>query len=390
MNRVGQAVCWNDTFDDETKIAYKHDVLVEDGDVVIDLENAPMMVWHSDSSLVSGLGDIGANSKPAIAYNITGDGRWNLIAGEEDGVFNGYYWNGSQWVSDSSLVTGLGDIGSRSAPAIAYNITGDGRWNLIAGEFVGVFNGYYWNGSQWVSDSSLVTGLGDVGYRSAPAIAYNITGDGRWNLIAGEYDGVFNGYYWNGMQWVRDSSLVTGLGDIGSSSAPAIAYNITGDGGWNIIAGEGNGAFYGFKRKAVASLMSDIIQPPYFKGWTVFNANDTVPAGTSITYKILDAVRNTIMPVIDGQDISGITQTAIRLYAELATTDISKTPVLHDWSVCYKTGKAAELLPTAIEIPPALFANRTNVIGAVIFNAANVTTPPFNASLSANGTVVSH
>jgi len=204
--------------------------------------------WVSESDIVTGLGDVGVNSAPATCQNCTGHGvssgnGWELIAGEVDGVFNGYYWNGTSWVSNSAIVSGLGDIGSNSAPAICYNCTGNGYWELIAGEYDGVFNGFYWNGTQWVSDSSIVAGLGDIGGYSTPAICYNCTGNGYWELIAGEYDGVFNGYYWNGTQWVSDSSIVNGLGDIGTYSAPTIYQK---DSTWYLISGDSSGNFHGF------------------------------------------------------------------------------------------------------------------------------------------------
>ena len=398
-------LCWTDTFDDETKIAEKQEVLVHDGDAAIDLENPPW-IWGSNSSLVSGLGLVEewAWSKPAIAFNITGDGRWNLIAGTTSYGFYGFYWDDSaeQWVSDPSLVTGLGVSGvGLFAPAIAFNVTGDGKWNLITGYNKGGFAGFYWNGSQWVSDSSLVDGLGVICCQTTPAIAFNITGAERWNLIAGTSGSGFHGFYWNtsvkqwisnpslvtglitsnerapaiafnitgagnwnlisgttsgcsgfywdgsAEQWISDPSLVSGVSITGTPDypyifyTPAIAFNITGAGRWNLISGSKYGYFHGFEwiegAPGPGSIKSVLIQPFAFNNWVVFNANDTVLPGTNITYKILDASNNTIMSVVDGQNISSISQTSIRLYAELTTDDVSKTPVLHDWSVCWET-----------------------------------------------------
>ncbi|MCK4528622.1 hypothetical protein KAW18_14725, partial [candidate division WOR-3 bacterium] len=429
--------CWNDTFDDETRIAENQSVVVSDGDVKIDLDN-PAWTWESDSSLATGLGDVGDKSKPAIAFNITGDGRWNLISGDRyggfygfywdgsskqwisdsplvaglgsstaptiafnitgdgrwnlisgsgewGGILRGYYWNGSQWISNSSLVAGLGG-GNSVAPAIAFNITGDGRWNLISGYSSGGFYGYYWNGSQWVSDSSLVAGLGIIRYSTTPAVAFNITGDGRWNLISGRSGGKFYGYYWNGSQWISNSSLVARLGDVGSESSPAVAFNITGDGRWNLISGEWEGGFYGFRGRYVGMIKSVVIQPPLHLA-ARFYANDTMPAGTSITYKILDESNNTIMSIEDGQVISGIAGGSFRLFAELSTINRSFTPVLHDWSVCYEI-EEVDLLPTAIETPPKLYANVSWRIIVPVKNNGSAHSGAFNVSLYANDTEV--
>jgi len=365
---------------------------LENGDVEIDLSNLSVSEWwYSDPSQVAGLGDIGYRSAPEMAFNITGDGRWNLIAGHRGG-FCGWYWNGSQWISDSSLVAGLGYTGSTSVPTIAltiaFNITGDGRWNLIAGEYDGVFNGFYWNGSQWISDSSLVAGLGDIGSYSSPVAAFSITGDGRWNLLSGDLYAGFNGWYWNGSQWISDSSLVAGLGSLGywACSAPTMAFNITEDGKWNLIAGNYYGEFFGYywngtqwinspslvsglvgsyrSQPSVAfkdgkwcmvagtsggtfdgfvygartSITSEVISLPAGDHWLVFFANDTLPDHTHITYKILDEWNNTLMNVVPGQAITDITDAKVRLSAELITDSFSKTPVLHDWGICYEEG----------------------------------------------------
>jgi len=190
--------------------------------------------WVGNSTIVSGLA-ASLGQGITLGYNITGDGNWTMIRGTIGGTFLGYYWNGNKWISDSSRIAGLTDVGDNSYPCVAFNVTGDGNWTLIVGEYAGTFNGYYWNGSQWVSDSSRVNGLGDVGYHARHCIAYNVTGDGKWTLISGEEDGVWNGYYWNGNQWVSDNSRVAGLTDVGLYSCPTIGYNVFGDNKWTLL-----------------------------------------------------------------------------------------------------------------------------------------------------------
>ena len=92
------------------------------------------------------------------------------------------------WVSDSSIISGLTDVGLLSAPAVFQM---GSTWYLISGESDGVFTGWNWNGSQWVSDSSIISGLTDVGSRSTPTVFQM---DDTWYLISGEYDGVWNGW----------------------------------------------------------------------------------------------------------------------------------------------------------------------------------------------------
>ena len=137
------------------------------------------------------------------------------------------------------------------------------------------------------------------------------------------------------------------------------------------------------------SITSVVIQPylSYFKNWTVFNVNDTVPAGTNITYKILSASNSTVMSVVDGQDISGITQQSVRLFAELTTTNSSLTPVLHDWGVCWETGEV-DLLPTVIETSPELYSNVSWRISVTIKNNGSAHSGRFNTTLYANDSKV--
>ncbi|MBA7525505.1 hypothetical protein ES705_17656 [subsurface metagenome] len=184
---------------------------------------------------------------------------------------------------------------------------------------------------------------------------------------------------------------LSGLGAI-CGPQPVIAFNITGEGKWNLIAGEGGGdnrRFYGYQRIVEKGSMKSVVihSVSYLKNWTVFNANATVPAGTDITYKILDEKNNTIMTVTDGQNISGITQTSIRLFTELTTLNPSYTPVLHDWSVCWETGEV-DLLPTAIETPANLCPNETWKISAAVKNDGGAHSGGFKAALYANDTRV--
>jgi hypothetical protein len=209
---------------------------------------------------IAGLGNIGGTpggwnySTPYLSYNVTGDGNWTLICGRYKGDFRGFYWNGSQWIEKSSYVQGLGDVGEASAPSMAFNVTGDGKWTLISGEYEG-FYAFYWNGSQWVSDSTRKTGLRGVDgeYNFIPDLAYNLRGDDKWCLIAGGYYYPTYGYQWNGSQWNFYGLVVANaIWQIGNfpECAMAFVYNLTGSGDWHIIGGGHNGNFYGLTLEA--------------------------------------------------------------------------------------------------------------------------------------------
>ena len=208
--------------------------------------------WVSDPSRVSGLKEMVGYSAATISFNLTGNGNWILIARDSDGIFLGYYWNGKQWISDSSMVAGLDVIPGRAGLTIIGNLTGDGKWTLITGNEEGTFRSYYWSGTQWISDFFRVNGLEDVGSSSSVITGFNIFGDEKWTLITGNGEGTFSGYYWDETQWFPDPSRVNGLGDIGTHSTPTLVYNLLGNGKWVLITGTGdssgfsdfNGFFY--------------------------------------------------------------------------------------------------------------------------------------------------
>ena len=205
------------------------------------LTTAPAMAadfWVSDSDIVSGLGDIGDWASPAVFCK---DETWYLISGENEGAFYGFKWNltGSTWESEPAIVSGLSDVGSQSVPAVFYK---DGTWYLISGRYEGTFYGFNWTGSVWQSDPAIVSGLSDVGDNSAPAVFYT---DWTWYLISGEKVGGFYGFKWNltGSTWESDPAIVSGLGAASTQVVPAVFYrNET----WYLVSGEYNGVFNGF------------------------------------------------------------------------------------------------------------------------------------------------
>jgi len=188
--------------------------------------------WVSDSSIVSGLSKY---DHPSVFND---SGTLKLIGGDADGTFGGYYWNGSAWVSDSSIVNGLPDLDIKSTPTVYDD---SGTWKLISGSSTG-WHGYYWSGSAWVSDSSIVSGISGVGSGSPHPSVYNDSG--TLKLITGEYDGIFTGYYWSGSAWVSDSFIVNGLPDVGTTSSPTV-YDDSGT--WKLISGNQAGTFTGFE-----------------------------------------------------------------------------------------------------------------------------------------------
>ncbi|RLG29527.1 hypothetical protein DRO03_07055 [Methanosarcinales archaeon] len=195
--------------------------------------------WQSDSGIVSGLPDIGTCSAPTVFRK--GD-EWYLIAGEADGGFHGYNRTGSSWQSDGRIISGLPDVGNYSAPTVFRK--GD-EWYLIAGEADGGFHGYNWTGSSWQSDSAIISDLPDADLPDAadhlkPTVFRK---GGEWYLVAGAGDGGFYGYNRTGSSWQSDSGIVSDLPDVGNYSAPTVFRK--GD-EWYLVAGAADGGFHGY------------------------------------------------------------------------------------------------------------------------------------------------
>lgn len=216
--------------------------------------------WTQNSSLEAGLVHMGTQYKTTIGYNVTGNSTWELITGEGtvSAKWYGFYWNSSQWVSDNSLTNGLTNVGALPAPCLVYNFTGDSKWDLIIGNTGGTFNGFYYNGTGWTEDSNLVSGLGDIGTYSTPTIGEGITDNGTWELITGTSGGSFLGFYWNGVAWVNDSSIVDGLGNIGTATIPSVVYNLTGEEKWELLSGESSSGLTGFYYQTESLIGTDI------------------------------------------------------------------------------------------------------------------------------------
>ncbi|MCK4624214.1 MAG: right-handed parallel beta-helix repeat-containing protein [Phycisphaerae bacterium] len=200
--------------------------------------------WEMDKSLVR-IGDIdrwahfGYYAYPHMAYDLTGDGKWVLISNRAcNAYYSGYYYNKTtgKWVEDKTLISGLKSRGWREYPAFAYNVTGDKKWTMICHQGSS-FYGYYWNGKKWVEDPSRVRGLssrlGHSGTYAAHTFLRDLKGKGKWTLLLGTIEA----FYWNGKEWVEDTSRLNGLPKLYRSTS---GFNVFGKKKWNLIVNNVN------------------------------------------------------------------------------------------------------------------------------------------------------
>ncbi len=181
-------------------------------------------VWEPYDEIVDGLE---ADYKPRATNYLNHpvvfqkDGIWYVINGNMPKWtgggwdryirFYGHRWNGSAWVEDDGIVSGLPRRITHLAPSV---FCGNGEWYLISGNSTGRFMGYKWVRS-WQPDDTLTTGLDDVGNRSTPVV-FSI--DGTWYLISGKDTGGFSGY-----RYVPTVTQAHETFDTGRGTYPSIA-----------------------------------------------------------------------------------------------------------------------------------------------------------------------
>lgn len=94
--------------------------------------------------------------------------------------------------------------------------------------------------------------------------------------------------------------------------------------------------------KAAGQVTSPLVAPVYKTSWGVLRHTlDTTAAGTTATVDVLDAAGGLLAAnVANGTDLSSVpalaSQTALRLRANLASSNSTNTPYLRDWAVGYQ------------------------------------------------------
>ncbi|OVE75022.1 hypothetical protein BVX95_00535 [archaeon D22] len=210
------------------------------------LKNVAGVEFVENTSLVTNLGDLGAFSAPGLA-DLDNDGDLDMIAADSNGVVYGFRNNfstGESWVSDSDLITGIPDLGTQAQIAFA-DLDNDGDYDFISAERDANWYGYRNNGSvsspSWELDNTLITGISGGSFTRI-ALG-DLDGDGDYDAIKGDLDGVLYGYRNNGTVSVPSfeshSAFVTGISDVGANSKPAL-FDIDGDGDLDFISGTDN------------------------------------------------------------------------------------------------------------------------------------------------------
>jgi len=169
------------------------------------MEDFPALPWINYPDILNGLSGFNYNS-------FNRDNNTYIV----NSNYDGFRWNGTEWLNDTSIVAGLPDTGTPTVFEM------NDVWYLISGRGDGLFDGFKWNGTEWLNDTSIVAGLIDVGSNSRPSV-FQI--NGNYHLLSGKYyTATLIGFSWNGTEWNRNTTLENGVTDSRLYSVPETFY----------------------------------------------------------------------------------------------------------------------------------------------------------------------
>lgn len=264
--------------------------------------------WHRIDSVFAQVNTlIGSDAKPAFA-DLDGDGDLDLLVGIGEsilggptpGITLGFRNTGSlispRFVQDTTLVTGIPDIGLNSYPALK-DIDGDSDFDLLLGRDLATLMYFRNTGTPttpvWSQNSTTFSGVEGTTYWKDPTFA-DLDRDGDFDLIYGTSDGTLYVYENTGSptspQFVYNSSYF-GLVRISGNASTVSLGDFDNDGDMDLISGDWLGRFQYFKNDG------SLLGPRFTKTTASFS---TLDAGSYSSPVFVDIDEDGDLDIVSG------------------------------------------------------------------------------------------
>lgn len=142
--------------------------------------------------------------------------KWNnktRMYGTAYGVDNlGFEWNGSMWIRNDSLITGLSCASVRND--INFIEINNEMYAICTRTAEGGLypSGRKWNGTSWENYPPIINGMTTTRGLAQECYEENNNWYCIWNKVEHTYDPPdLIGYYWNGTSWEEDNNITIGI-----------------------------------------------------------------------------------------------------------------------------------------------------------------------------------
>ncbi|MBI2428218.1 MAG: T9SS type A sorting domain-containing protein [Ignavibacteriales bacterium] len=257
--------------------------------------------------------DVGSYSSPRFV-DLDNDGDFDIVAGNLNGTILCYINNSGTFAQNTTIFSGI-DVGWQSAPSFA-DINNDGSLDmLVCGEVSAEAKFYKNNGSNvFAADNSFISGV------TVPSYAYpcfaDIDKDGDYDLTFGKIGGELVFYENTGTStspaWQLNNDIVSGI-EVPQNSSPAFA-DLDGDGKLDLIIGEYSGNFSFYKNLLPTSVQQNVeVTPSQFvleqNFPNPFNPSTTIrfslPKSGLVSLKVFDLLGKEIAELMSSEISAG-------------------------------------------------------------------------------------
>jgi hypothetical protein len=257
--------------------------------------------------------DVGSYSSP-VFVDIDGDGDPDIVSGDLNGNLHLYLNNNGMYSANTTTFASI-NVGGFSAPAFA-DLNGDGTPDLVLGaETADSMCAYINKGGTFIRCDSLIAG---IEHFSNPHFAFvDIDKDGDFDLVIGTQSGAIAFYENIGTSswpaWQRADGLFKNV-SVQQNAAPAFA-DLDGDGKPDLVIGEYNGNFSCYKNMIPMTVAKNRMELPQTfvleqNYPNPFNPATTIsyslPSSAHVTITIYSSIGREVARLADGFMEAGI------------------------------------------------------------------------------------